>query len=199
VAREPGDRYEPFPGLTEIPGWIWRRLGRGGRIAIGVVALALAAGTAVLIPVLSEVRRENRAEERRERAAAVAADIKRVNALQRPHTATGPRDDPRAAVIALRARILADSNSRRGLNRARRVDCTLGDRRGQVGRYSCTAVTARVINADGDRAYGITGYPYRAVVRFDTGGLTWCKVVGRAGEGSLYSRNPTPIPRACTG
>jgi len=199
MAQEPGDRYEPFPGLTEIPGWIWRRLGRGGRIALGVVALALAAGTAVLIPVLSEVRRENRAEERRERAAALAADIKRVNAIQRPRTATGPRDDPRAAVTALRARILADSNSRRGLNRARRVECTLGERRGQVGRYSCTAVTANVVNADGEKAYGITGYPYRALVRFPSGRLTWCKVVGRAGEGSLYSRNPTPVPRACTG
>ena len=60
-------------------------------------------------------------------------------------------------------------------------------------------MTARVINADGNRAYGVTGYPYRAIVQFRTGGLTWCKIVGRAGEGSLYTRNPTPIPRACTG
>ena len=199
MPQEPGDRYEPFPGLTKIPGWLWRRMGRGARMAAGVGAAVLVVGVILLIPVLSEVRRENRQEERRERAAALAADIKRVNAIQRPRTATGPRDDPSAAVAALRARILVDSNGRRGLSRARRVECTLGDRKQHVGRYSCIAVTARVINADGDRAYGVTGYPYRAVVRFRTGALTWCKVVGRAGEGSLYSRNPTPVPRACTG
>ena len=199
MAQDPGDRYEPFPGLTKVPGWLWKRMGRGARIGAGVAAAAVLVGVILLIPVLSEVRRDNREQERRERAAALRADIKRVNALQSPRTAMGPRDDPRAAEAALRARILADSNSRRGLNRARRVQCTLGDRRGQVGRYSCTAVTARVINADGNKAYGITGYPYRAVVRFGTGAMTWCKVVGRAGEGSLYSRNPTPVPRACTG
>jgi len=199
MAQGPGDRYEPFPGLTKVPGWLWKRMGRGARIGAGVAFGVLVVGVIALIPVLSEVRRENRETDRRERAAALAADIKRVNAIQRPRTATGPRDDPAGAVAALQARILADSNGRRGLNRARRVECTLGDRQGQVGRYGCTAVTARVINADGDKAYGVTGYPYRAVVRFRTGGLTWCKVVGRAGEGSLYSRNPTPVPRACTG
>jgi len=218
MAQEPGDRYEPFPGLTKIPGWLWARMGRGARIAAGVAAAVLVVGVILLIPVLAEVRKDNRDDERRERAAALAADIKRVNAVQRPRTATIDRDDPaapaqqrrriRAASIEeLRARILADSRGRRGLNRARRVQCAgpPGDRAPQrdldrpSGRYSCTAVTARVVNADGDRAYGVTGYPYRAVVQFRTGGLTWCKVVGRAGEGSLYSRNPTPVPRACTG
>jgi hypothetical protein len=199
MARQPGDRYEPFPGLTKVPGWLWKRMGRGARIGAVVAAVLVAAGVIALIPVLSDVRRDNREDERRDRAAARAADIRRVNAIQRPRTATGPRDDPRAAVRVLQSRILTDSNHRRGLNPARRVECTLGARTRQVGRYSCTAVTARVVNADGDAAYGITGYPYRAVVEFRTGGLTWCKVVGRAGEGSLYSRNPTPVPRACTG
>jgi len=112
-----------------------------------------------------------------------------------------------AAVEELRARILADSRGRRGLNRARSVRCSgppdeprpERELTRPSGRYSCTAVTARVVNADGNKAYGFTGYPYRAVIQFRTGGLTWCKVVGRAGEGSLYTRNPTPVPRACTG
>lgn len=198
MAREPGDRYEPFPGLTKIPSWLWARMGRGARIGAGVALAVAVIGVILLIPVLSDVRQDNREDERRERAALRAADIKRVNATQRPHTAAGPRNDPVAALAALRARILADSNERRGLNRARRVECRSGERNARVGRYACTAVTANVINADGERAYGVTGYPYRAVVQFRTGGLTWCKVVGRAGEGSLYSRNPTPIPRACT-
>ncbi len=218
MAGDPGDRYEPFPGLTGIPGWLWARMGRGARIAAGVALAAAVVGVILLIPVLADVRRDNREDERRERAAARAADIRRVNAIQRPRTATTDRDDPAApahqrrrvraaAIEALRARILTDSRGRRGVNRAKRVQCAgpPGDAEPErdlgrpSGRYSCTAVTARVINADGDRAYGITGYPYRAVVQFRTGGLTWCKVVGRAGEGSLYTRNPTPIPRACTG
>ncbi len=215
---KPGDRYEPFPGLTGIPGWLWARMGRGARIGAGVALASALIGLLLLIPVLARVRQDNREDERRERAALRAADIKRVNAIQRPRTATTDRDDPAApaqqrrriraaAIETLRARILADSRHRRGVNPARRVQCAgpPGDRRPErslaraSGRYACTAVTARVINADGDRAYGVTGYPYRAVVQFRTGGLTWCKVVGRAGEGSLYSRNPTPIPGACTG
>jgi len=218
MAREPGDRYQPFPGLTGIPRWLWARMGRGARIGAGVALAAAVAGVILLIPVLSDVRRDNRQDERRERAAARAADIRRVNAVQRPRTATTDRDDPAApaqqrariraaAIETLRARILADSRGRRGVNRASSVQCAgpPDDRRPErdldraSGRYACTAVTARVLNADGDRAYGITGYPYRAVVQFRTGGLTWCKVVGRAGEGSLYTRNPTPVPRACTG
>ena len=96
MAREPGDRYEPFPGLTKIPGWLWVRMGRGARIAAGVLAAAAVVGVILLIPVLSDVRRDNREDERRERAAARAADIKRVNAIQRPRAATTDRDDPSA-------------------------------------------------------------------------------------------------------
>jgi hypothetical protein len=218
MAQEPGDRYEPFPGLTKIPGWVWRRLGRAGRIALGLFALALVVATALLIPHLSDVRRENRQADRLERASALAAEIKRVNAIQRPRTGATVRDPPgapaadrrrtrSAALRALKTRILADSRGRRGLTRAKRVQC-----RGpsdeppaeralsqSSGRYACTAVTSRVVNADGNTSYGITGYPYRAVITFPSGRLTWCKVVGRAGEGSLYSRNPTPVPRVCTG
>lgn len=219
MAQEPADRYEPFPGLTKVPGWLWRRMGRGARIGAGVAGAAAIVGVILLIPVLSDVRRDNRQSEREQRAAARAADIKRVNAIQRPREGqAGSRDDARApaaqrvserraVVDALKVRILADSRGRRGLTRARRVDCRgPSDQRAQEraldqrsGRFACTAVTSRVVNADGNTSYGVTGYPYRAVVQFGTGGLTWCKVVGRAGEGSLYTRNPTPIPRACTG
>ena len=176
-------------------------------------------GSTLLIPVLSDVRHDNRVSDERERARQLAADIKRVNAIQHPHRARAhSRDDPRApdaqrmserqaVVDALVARVLADSRGRRGLTRAKRVECAgpPGDRRPErqldraSGRYACTAVTSAVVNANGNASYGVTGYPYRAVVQFATGGLTWCKVVGRAGEGSLYSRNPTPVPRSCTG
>ena len=61
MAREPGDRYEPFPGLTKIPGWLWVRMGRGARIAAGVLTAAAVVGVILLIPVLSDVRRDNRA------------------------------------------------------------------------------------------------------------------------------------------
>ena len=216
MAREPGDRYQPIPGLTGVPRWLWVRMGRGARIGAGVALAAAVVGVILLIPVLSDVRRDNRQDDRRERAAARAAEIRRVNALQRPRTATTDREDPAApaqqrariraaAIETLRARILADSRGRRGLHRARSVQCAgpPDDRRPErdldraSGRYACTAVTAHLVNGDGEKT-GVTGYPYRAVVQFRTGGLTWCKVVGRAGEGSL-TRNPTPIPRACTG
>ena len=57
MAQEPGDRYEPFPGLTKVPGWLWKRMGRGARIGRGWPAAVLVVGVILLIPVLAEVAR----------------------------------------------------------------------------------------------------------------------------------------------
>ncbi len=46
---------------------------------------------------------------------------------------------------------------------------------------------------------GIVGYPFRALVDYDTGRYAWCKVSGRAGEGSFRSTTKVRVPLACGG
>ena len=53
----------------------------------------------------------------------------------------------------------------------------------RVSRLSCTAVTSEVLR-DGVKA-GVVGHPFLARVDYGTGRYAWCKVSGRAGEGSF--------------
>jgi len=43
------DRYEPLPGLADMPAFLWRRAGRIGRIAAIAVTLTLIGGAAALL------------------------------------------------------------------------------------------------------------------------------------------------------
>ncbi len=61
---------------------------------------------------------------------------------------------------------------------------------------SCTAVTSDLPGGEVSRE-GAIGYPYRAVARGRQ--LTWCRIAGRPGEGSLELRRKYEIPRACGG
>jgi hypothetical protein len=65
----PPDRYEPLPGFTEMPMWLWRKTSRGLRIAAGVFVLAAIGVTAAVAPAIDESKDERAATERREQAA----------------------------------------------------------------------------------------------------------------------------------
>ena len=67
----------------------------------------------------------------------------------------------------------------------------------RVSRLSCTAVTSEVLR-DGVRA-GVVGHPFFARVDYGTGRYAWCKVSGRAGEGSFRHMTGVKVPRACGG
>jgi hypothetical protein len=212
----PPDRYEPLPGFTEMPLWLWRRTRRGARIAAGVLVLVAAGLAAAIAPAIDESKDERAASERRERAAQHAQLIRRLNAEQRPHfgrsasvAAAGAtarrRLAARAGVMSdLSAAILADARARVRRGRLdgpiRRVDCspfprTVGgvapedDLSRRRGRYSCIAVTA-----DFDR--GALGHPYRAVVTFASGRYAYCKIWGRPDPTTLRE---VLVPRACGG
>jgi hypothetical protein len=214
--RDPTQRYEPLPGFAELPGWIFRKLGRRGRVAIvlafiGLIALALA-----LAPMLRESKQQRAASERRERAALRERAIRRLQAEQRPRfrvsdslapvgAAPGTRLEARGALMdELSAAIEADA--RRRVRRGALegpilgVDCepfprTLAgvgadrDLSRRSGRYACLVATSR-FKAGESSIGGALGHPYRAKVDFQTGRYAFCKISGRPA--------PTADPRVTT-
>jgi hypothetical protein len=216
---QPNDRYEPLPGLAQLPAWIWRRMGRGSRLVAGLALAAVVAFGVAVVPEIQQSKEERSRAEQRERAERRAELVRRLEAEQRPRqrrsesvAAPGAGEDLRLAARArllreLSAAVLADARLRvrRGeFERAvRRVDCEpfprtvegvgadedLSRRR---GRYSCVAVTAELEGT----SRGVIGHQYRVLVDFETGRYAFCKVSGQAGP----SREQlVTTPRACGG
>jgi hypothetical protein len=204
------DRYEPLPGLAELPGWLWRRSGIALRIGVGVALVAAIAAAAVIVPSISHSRAERSSQQAREAAAKHAAAIRQLQAEQRPRSGRSGSVDRAGAApktrLAARAglmtdvsdAILADARSRVEAHRLRgpilRATCepfprTVGgtppdhDLSRPDGRYACVAVVADIDRSAGGEA-GAIGHPYRALVHFDTGRFAYCKISGR----------PDPIP-----
>jgi len=220
--RRKADRYEPMPGVAELPRWLWRRMGRGGRIG-GLVALAvLIAALAALLPGMLESKEEQATSERRERAERRAELVRRLETEQQPRfrrfasvapPGAGAEEQlaARAALMdELPAEILADARERvrRGQldGPVRRVDCepfprstaAVGadeDLSRRRGRYSCVAVTADFGTGEAG-ASGVIGHQYRTEVDFGSGRYAFCKISGQAGPAR---EQLATTPRACGG
>jgi hypothetical protein len=216
------DRYQPMPGIAELPAWLWRRMGRGGR-AGALVALVLALVTAAaLLPGILESKEEQAESERRERTQRRAELVARLEAEQRPRlrrsasvappgSAEAERLEARAALMEeLPTQILSDARrrARRGeldgpIDRVRcepfpRTVDGIGadeDRTRRTGRYSCVAVTADFGTGD-PGATGIIGHQYRAEVHFGDGRYAFCKVSGQAGPAR---EQLVTTPKVCGG
>jgi hypothetical protein len=216
------DRYEPLPDFTHLPGWIWRRMGRGVRIAGALVLLALVALGVALVPSIQDSQQERERAEERQRAAARAALARRLKEEQRPRfarsAAVAPAGAPPRERLATRAKlmrelsasILADARERvrRGAleGPVLRVECEpyprsvdavgadtdLGRRR---GRYSCIAVTAEFERSE-QSIGGVVGHQYRAQVDFESGRYAYCKISGQAGP---ERDQLATTPKACGG
>jgi hypothetical protein len=205
------DRYDPLPGFLSIPGFLYRKLGPGGRMAVkvggGLFLVAAVVATIVLVPRIVDTKRERADRERREAAAALAERRRQLIAEQRPHRARAEAGLSRAAVVAqLEQLILADTRARVQSGdmsgpAAKRVRCEPiehgQDLSGPRVVYSCLAVTSDIPETEGSPA-GVIGHPFRGVAQFQSGRLTWCKVSGRPGEGSLTNRGLVTLPRACS-
>jgi hypothetical protein len=220
--RRPTERYEPMPGIAELPAWLWNRMGRGSRLGALGVLIVLVAAAAVLIPVILQSKEERAETDRRERAERRAELIRRLETEQRPRfrrsasvapagATEGERLKARAALMDEQtAEILADARTRVRSGELdgpiRRVECEpfprtvegvgadedLSRRR---GRYSCVAVTAEFGTGEAG-ATGVIGHQYRTEVDFQTGRYAFCKVSGQAGP----SREQlVTTPRVCGG
>ena len=79
------DRHKPLPSVLEVPGHLWRLLGRRGHIAVGVLAAVLVVLAVLLVPGAVDNGNENRVNSDLERAAALSARRAQLARLQRPH------------------------------------------------------------------------------------------------------------------
>jgi len=220
----PSDRYDPVPGLLELPGFLIRKLAPRGRravLALGTVLLiALVAGAVFGLPA---IRRDQRAQERAEaHAAQVAAAARRVALTResRPHFGRGPTAAGlpptealrarRALVTRLEASVLADARNRlrsegpylmaRCTNVLEHVDPRppADDLSVPIARFACLAVE-REAPATARTSSVLLGQPFRARADFRRGRYAWCKIEEEAGEGFAGVQVPVPVPRACGG
>jgi hypothetical protein len=218
------DRYDPLPGLTEIPGFLIRKLTPRGRkvaaaIAAAVVVVVVVA-LAVAVPKIVDSKHDRAAADRRSAQEREVALVKQLKAEQRLREGAGPpaRGLEGAAAIAARRELaagLATAVHGDAVARVRsgefvlRIECEryprgahgedpATDVSSPTGRYSCLAITADAPKTATENSSSI-GYPYRALVDFRKGRFTYCKVSGRPGEGSLVRDFPVHVPAACGG
>jgi hypothetical protein len=221
------DRYEPLPGLLEIPGFLVRKIPPRARkpLAFAAVLLGLAAAVALVlsIPAITESKQERaaaEAQERRERRERLVAELT-AQARVREGTGTAARgltgaaavDAQLALVDDLTATMLDDARARMRSGEltqsVERVECERFPRSAgsedpardpslRTGRYACLAITADAPRTETQNPSSV-GYPYRALVRFDAGRYAFCRVSGRPGEGALEREILVHVPPACGG
>lgn len=221
------DRREPLPGLVELPGYLVRKIPpRARRPAAFGAALLLAAAAvalAIAIPAITESKQERTAAEQqadRERRAQ-RAEILQGELRLRSGRGTPARGLEGAAAVEARQALAAElavavredalARMRAGefAQTVHRVECERYPRgaRGEdpatdlartTGRYSCLAITADAPRVETNNPSSI-GYPYRALVNFETGRFAFCKVSGRPGEGGIRREQLLRVPAACGG
>jgi hypothetical protein len=218
VAREINDRYEPLPGLLELPGHLWRRLPLAAKLAVAGLALAAVVLAIVLAPGIQRSREEHARAEAAESARIQRQLLEEIRREQRPRFARGTpagRDLEARHLLVVSAigSIRRDASTRAANGEFNgpimRVQCepyppTVGRTPAdelpskRTGRYACIAVTSDVPATSGNRP-GVVGHPYRARIDFRTGRYAFCKIRGRPGELAVKARPAVPVPPACGG
>ncbi|MBD0280960.1 MAG: hypothetical protein ICV69_02015 [Thermoleophilaceae bacterium] len=212
------DRYEPLPGLSRLPSWVWRRLPGVAKVGVALLPLVALALVIALGPGIERGKEERASAQSERRERARAARIERLRREQRPGFGRGT---PAMASLAARERLLADAAA--SVSRDARARVAAGaldgpiervacepfprsvERRGadqdpsrRFGRYACLAVTGEFGPTEASEG-GMIGHPYRLRVDFESGRYAFCKVSGRPGEGSIATTPHVSVPRVCGG
>ena len=222
-----GGRREAMPGLTSLPGRIWRRLPPAGRVALVLMPFAAIGLGLLLAPGINDAKQKRSSAEERRLERLRDARVERIREEQQPvlRTASAPPAGDLAARGALvdtaAAAVLADSRRRVAAGEldgpVQRVACEPFPRTvsgvgadqhpsRRYGSYSCLAVTTEITRNDAgeQESYsqseaGLIGHPYRMRIDFDSGRYAFCKISGRAGEGSIGAQPVVTVPRVCGG
>jgi hypothetical protein len=226
-SRASSDRYEPLPGLLEIPGFLLGKLTpRGRRIAAVVGALlgvAVVVGLVLGVPAIVAAKHRSALADARRDARYRAARIGELTRQVRPISGRGPAARGLTAPATLQpqrvlrgdlvAAIAADGarRARTGefVHTPKRVECSrnpvsigkpdpaaVPDARPAV--YACLAVTTDVARSATTNG-GSIGYPYSALVDFQAGRFSFCRVSGRPGEMLIGRDIAVAVPQACGG
>jgi len=196
------------PRDAAVPPVPWRLLAAGA----AVLAIALLAGAALLVPSILDDRQ--RADERAREAAQRrhAQALEAADREQRPRTGRGAvdpgagasenrRTKRRAALLAIAQDALRSDAAARGEGRLQGLDCEpfprgsaprppVEDLSVKRAQYQCVAVTSR-FGAGDER--GVIGIPFRLVADFAGGRYAFCRVVPLSDRDRLAH----PLPEAC--
>jgi len=215
--RKP-DRYEPMPGIIDLPGWLWRRMRPVAKVGLVAAFVALIGVALVIGPDIRESKQERERAEQQERLRIRAAHEARIRREQRPRFVDGPAATSgvaarRRLLDAASASVLTDARRRAAAGQLRgpikRIDCEpfprnvagIGAEDGtaqRFGRYACLAVTAEFTETESTSG-GLLGHAYRMRIDFDTGRYAFCKIAGRPAEGQLKRRLGVTVPPVCGG
>jgi hypothetical protein len=214
----PDDRYEPLPGIAGLPGWVWRRLPRAGKIGVALIPFLLIALALALAPGIDRSKDERAQMESERQTRLRAEQDARIRAEQRPRLGRGTvagTDVGRRTTLLEEARAGVEVDARRRVAAGSldgpvvRVDCEPFPRSVAAGgahldpgrdsgRYACLAITREVPAGRRAEASAI-GHPYRLRIDFARGRYALCKVTGRPGEGSLGAQPRVTVPQVCGG
>jgi hypothetical protein len=218
MPHEVPDRYEPLPGLVELPGYLGRRLPFPVKATAGIVAVAAAVAIVVVAPIVGQAKEDRARAEAEQRARNQALYIKQLRHEQRPRFGRGAPAGTelparRRLLIETAAGIKVDANRRAAAGELHgpilRVECRgfpldaasiapETNPANRVGRYACIAVTSDIPATPGNRP-GVVGHPYRARINFHSGRYAFCRVRGRPGELAVRIRPAVPVPAVCGG
>jgi hypothetical protein len=199
---DPVERRSALPGFLSLPARGWRGLSAAGKAAVLVLAAALVALAAVLLPPAVENAQQNVVNERR----AIAANRERMRRElvreQRPQRAVLPAALPLAQGLA--ARVDADARRRVAAGRLEGpvgpTTCERITRTGEDPRYA----TFTCLVEQGDR--GVyrgrdvrSGYRFRGRVQLDARRAAWCKENPPPLHADQEEFVRVQLSRACTG
>ena len=100
------DRYEPLPGVTRLPGWIWRRLPAAGKVGVALLPFIAVALVLALGPGIERGKEERASAEAERLQQAQAERVDRLKREQEPHFARG---EPAASSLQARRRLLTEA------------------------------------------------------------------------------------------
>jgi hypothetical protein len=218
VQGELNDRYEPLPGLLELPAYVWRRLPRVAKAAVVAAAVGAVALAVLLAPGIQRGKEERARADAARTARFQQLELQRTRREQRPRFAraapAGVDLEARAALVASASASIREDASKRAAagefnGPIMRVECepyppavnaVPADRvpSKRFGLYACLAVTSEIPATSGNRG-GVLGHPYRARIDFRTGRYGFCKVRGRPGELAVKAQPTVPLSPACGG
>lgn len=176
----------------------WRKVA----LAAAGVALLAAFTAAVIAPAIDDAKDESRAEQQRAEARLAAERRARIERMQQPRFGRASASAPRSEVLDTVSVAITDDARARFSKSTSQTQCEVVagvDPGLRKVAYKCLAETSAIEGAGVQAgARGALGYPYRAIVDFQTGRFAFCRTNPVPSEKAITDpRKRIGLPRAC--